>query len=331
MTFTLKSLEFRREREKSWRDLDRLVRHVESNGIRSLDAKESTRLPGLYRAAVSSLSVARAISLDQAVVNYLENLTARAYLVVYGPRRGLLWGLVDFFVHRFPDAVRRYRRHVAFSVGVLLLGMVIGWHLVDRDPSKFHVFVPAELAGGRTPDATDEVLREALFTEEFSLDQLIAFASQLFTHNSRVGMNCFVFGFAFGLPTFLLLLYTGGMLGAFTWLYASRGMTFDLYSWLLVHGITEIGAICLCGAAGFVVAQSIIFPGRYRRLENLAREGRRATWIVLGCLLLFFVAGILEGIFRQTVRSVPLRYGIAAVTAIFWAWYFICVGRGRRA
>ncbi|MCA9513651.1 MAG: hypothetical protein KC635_01795, partial [Myxococcales bacterium] len=60
--FTLKSFEFRREREAQWRELEQLVDRVEGRGLGALSAEELHRLPSLYRAALSSLSVARAIS-----------------------------------------------------------------------------------------------------------------------------------------------------------------------------------------------------------------------------------------------------------------------------
>ena len=55
----LRSYEFRREREPSWRDLEELVTRAEKKGVRSLSAEELARLPLLYRTVLSSLSVAR--------------------------------------------------------------------------------------------------------------------------------------------------------------------------------------------------------------------------------------------------------------------------------
>ena len=82
----LKSSEFRKGREEGWRELEDLVRRVERRGVRSLSLDELQQLPILYRAALSSLSVARTIALDRNLLLYLENLALRAYLVVYGPR-----------------------------------------------------------------------------------------------------------------------------------------------------------------------------------------------------------------------------------------------------
>jgi len=51
-----------------------------------LSLDELQRLPILYRAALSSLSVARTIVLDRNLLLYLETLSTRAFLAVYGPR-----------------------------------------------------------------------------------------------------------------------------------------------------------------------------------------------------------------------------------------------------
>jgi len=85
----------------------------------------------------------------------------------------------------------------------------------------------------------------------------------------------------------------------------------------------------LCGGAGLILAQAIVFPGRSTRLRNLADRGREAGIIVIGSVVMFFIAGLIEGIFRQTVQSVPARYTVAGTSAVLWILYFSMVGRRR--
>jgi uncharacterized membrane protein SpoIIM required for sporulation len=73
----------------------------------------------------------------------------------------------------------------------------------------------------------------------------------------------------------------------------------------------------------------VVFPGREERRAGLARRGREAAVVALGALSLFFVAGLIEGIFRQRVHSVELRYGMAAVMAALVSAYLLLAGRGR--
>ena len=69
---------------------------------------------------------------------------------------------------------------------------------------------------------------------------LSTFATYLFTHNSQVSILAFALGFAFGVPTALLLVHNGAMLGAILALFASRGLGPEMGGWLIIHGSTEI-------------------------------------------------------------------------------------------
>ena len=69
--------------------------------------------------AAYALSVARAISLDKNVLEYLENLVGRAYLTVYGVKRSPGEAVAQFLGRRFPATVRRYGGYLAVSISLL--------------------------------------------------------------------------------------------------------------------------------------------------------------------------------------------------------------------
>src|ERR1700744_6197960 len=85
----LKSYRFRAEREADWRRMEAILGRAEGRGAAALSDEQLLAAPVLYRAALSSLSVARATSLDQGLIDYLESLCARAYFFVYGARSTL--------------------------------------------------------------------------------------------------------------------------------------------------------------------------------------------------------------------------------------------------
>lgn len=329
----LKSSQFRRGREASWRDLEGLIARAEKRGVAALSAAELERLPLLYRTALSSLSVARSIALDRNMLLYLESLAFRAFLAVYGPRISLLEGLADFLRRGFPAAVRRARWHLLLALLALLAGVAAGYLLVDADESWFSAILPAELAGGRGPASTRQQLLDTEIFEPWPgpARSFALMANFLFSHNTLVGIVTFALGFAAGVPTLLLLTYQGVMLGAFLALHAHRGLTVDVLGWLSIHGVSELTAVMLCGAAGLVLADKVLFPGRYSRIESLALHGREAAQIAIGAMILFFVAGILEGGFRQLVASTPWRFAIGGATWLFWLAYFLFAGRRRRS
>jgi len=323
----VKSVEFRRGREGAWADLEDLVGVIETKGLAYLTPDEVSRLPLLYRSTLSSLSVARAVSLDQNILDYLESLACRAYVATYGAKRNPLEAAQRFLLVTFPATVRSMSRHLLLSALVLCLGVVTGLVLTTRDPSRFYAFVSDSYAEGRGPSSSTEELRQVLYKGQDAADLLTSFAMFLFTHNAGIGFLAFASGFAAGVPTILLLFGNGLVLGAFAALYMERGLGLEFWAWVLPHGVTELLAVALCGAAGLLIGDALLFPGRFARLQSLALSGRRAGTAVMGSVLLFLVAGLLEGVFRQSVHDVTARLAVAAVSVVAWTIYFSTAGR----
>jgi uncharacterized membrane protein SpoIIM required for sporulation len=183
-----------------------------------------------------------------------------------------------------------------------------------------------DMAQGRTPASSTSELRAGLYDTG---EALKTFAAFLFNNNARVAIMAAALGFVVGLPTAWLLFYNGVVLGAFAALYADRGLSLDLWGWLLPHGITELGAVVLCGGAGFALASAIAFPGLRPRLDNLREHGKDAARIIMGGVIMLFFAGLIEGIFRQEVQDITIRYVVAGATLAWWTFYFGFVGRRR--
>lgn len=324
----MRSVEFRKEREATWRELEDLIAAADKRGLRTLDADQLARLPHLYRATLSSLSVARSISLDRALVEYLESLVGRAYFIVYGTRQRMGQQLWDFFAWKWPSTIRKAKWHILVATLVTTAAAYAAFTLTLGDLDYYYVFT-GEMAQGRTPASTTAELYAGLYHEESASGGLATFAANLFSHNSRVGILAFATGFIAGLPTLFLLFYNGLVLGSFAALYHSRGLSWDLWGWLLPHGVTELTAVILCGAGGFLLAQGLVFPGAQTRMDALREKGKLAAVVVLGAVIMLFIAGLIEGIFRQTVTDIYVRYTVAIGTAAFWAFYFGFVGRKR--
>lgn len=320
------SVQFRRERQAAWTELEELVQRCERSGIDGLGAESIARLPVLYRAALSSLGVARTSVLDQGLRQYLEALVARAYLVVYAPKRRIHEVVVGFVGRGFPAAVRAIAWHVLAAALLLGIGGAIAFAMVAADLDNYWLFVDGAMASGRTPTASAEELRRGLF-DDAGGDGLLSFAAFLFTHNSSIGILTFGLGFVLGVPVALLLLYNGMVLGAMSALFHERGLAVEWWSWVLPHGVTELLAIVLCGGAGLAIGQQLVFPGRHDRLAGLAAAGRRLGGVVAGSVCMLALAGLIEGVFRQVVQSVPMRYAVATTFAALWAWYLARAGR----
>ncbi|MRL68759.1 stage II sporulation protein M [Brevundimonas sp. SPF441] len=294
---------------------------AEKGSASKLTDEDILAVPVLYRSTLSALSVARETSLDQGLIEYLETLSARAYFFVYGSRATIQDRLVAFFRTDWPAAVRGLWRETLVAAALMLLGALVGAWLVMHEPEWFYAFVPADLSGGRDPAASTETLRATLDGAD-GAQGLSAFAAYLFTHNAQVALLAFALGFALCLPTGLLILYNGATLGAFFALFASRGLGFELGGWLLIHGVTELFAVILAGAAGLRIGWAVAFPGQRRRLDAAVEAGRTAGIAMGGVVVMLMFAGLLEGFGRQLIVDTGLRYAVAAATALIWGLYF---------
>lgn len=324
----LNASRFRAAHAADWERLEALIARIEKRSVRALSDDDLLALPLLYRAALSSLSVARETSLDRALVGYLEQLCARAYFQIYGVSGSVWRDLARFFARGWPAAVAALWRETLVMAFLTLVGAVTAFVLVRSDSSWFFGIMPEGMAGGRDPGASAAALRATLYGAPG--DGLGVFASFLFGHNAQVAIFAFALGFAFALPTALLVLYNGLMLGAMVAVFAAKGLGPNFGAWLAIHGTTELFAVMIAGGAGMRIGTAIAFPGRRARMDAAVEAGRTAAVAVIGVVVMLAVAAVLEGIGRQVVQSDGARLAIGAAMLVAWLTYFYAVG-GRGA
>ena len=314
---------FRQAHAADWERLDELVTRMEKRSIRAMSDDDLLELPALYRTTLSSLSVARDTSLDRALIIYLEQLCTRAYFQIYGVQTPPHRQIARFFASSWPAAVRALWRETLFCVALTVGAALVAYFLIRSDPSWFYSMIPEGLAGGRDPSASAEFLRSTLYDNGGKNDDWLAvFATFLFTHNSQIAIFSFALGFAFAVPTILLIIYNGLMLGAFLAVFAAKGLLPNVAAWLMIHGTTEIFAICISGAAGIRIGMAIAFPGRLSRMDAAVGAGRTAATAMVGTVIMLAVAGLLEGIGRQTILNDGLRALIGSAAFAGWLVYF---------
>ncbi|MBD3729645.1 MAG: stage II sporulation protein M [Sphingomonadales bacterium] len=325
----LRSDRFRLEREGEWQRLEAIVTRMERGRLRGLSDDDVLALPALYRTAASSLAVARETSLDAATLRYLEALVQRAWYQVYGPRIGFFAWLRRFLGGGLSQAVREIWLDICIALAVMVAGTVVGWLLVERDVEWYYALVPTDFADTRVPGASRQQLLEAL-GHDGSTNGLSAFAAFLFSNNAGVSIMAFALGFAFGIPSLMLLIHNMAVLGAMLWLFNTQGLVVDFAAWLSVHGTTEIFAILLAGAAGMHIGRNMAFPGKRSIMTAAAESGRRAAQVMAGVVMMLIVAAFLESFARQLVTATPARFAIGGSMLAFWLLYYFAFRRTMR-
>jgi uncharacterized membrane protein SpoIIM required for sporulation len=323
-TDLIRSARFRKEREADWVRLDGLVTKAETQGLRRMNFAEARDLAALYREATTSLAIAREISLDKGLLAYLEALTARAYLSVYAPQESARGVVARFMRRSGPMAMRNSWFYVAIGFLCMGLGGLAGYLLYFDDPAWFYVLMPPELAGGRGPDASTDYLRSVIYQNDPDSSGLGAFATFLFSHNTRIAIFVFGLGVFLCAPAIALTFYNGLAIGAFVGLHVDRGLGWDLFGWLSIHGVTELSAICIACGGGIQLGTAVLFPGQNTRAEALRHAGKDAAKLAIVAALMLVAAAFLEGFGRQLIQDVNSRLIIGWSIGFLWlAWFFL--------
>jgi uncharacterized membrane protein SpoIIM required for sporulation len=149
-----------------------------------------------------------------------------------------------------------------------------------------------------------------------------AFAAMLAANNARVGLVSFSVGIAAGIPTILLMLMNGAVLGSFAALFErTGGLNLDFWGWVLPHAVPEVLALSICGAAGLLLGFALLDPKGRPRRESLVEAGRKAALLIGLALFLFVYAAVIEGGFRQYSIGVLPRFLLAIFNLVVLSAY----------
>ena len=121
------------------------------------------------------------------------------------------------------------------------------------------------------------------------------------------------------------------MAGAFVALHAHRGLAHEFTGWMLIHGVTELGAIVIFAAAGLKLGELMLFPGRHSRVDALpCMAPRSARWLSAAYSCCWW-RRCSKASFGETVVNTDQRLAIAFVTFLLWTLYFTFAGRKSRS
>ncbi len=315
---------FIHERRPEWRKLEETLQLVEGSGLAALDDEQAVEFGRLYRRAASDLNRAQTFVSGDATVKYLNDLVARCYLVIYGKSKVDVGGVLRHLFWGFPAVFRRQLGPVLLATALFAGGFLFGFLASYLDPSSRSFLLPADMP---TIEPGKPVPRQT--SAEF-----MAFSSHLFTNNMSVSLVAFALGMTLGVGSAWLLFYNGVAAGALGAVFLQAGAGMEFATGILPHGVLEIPAAIIGGAAGFVLARGMIRARPWPRLEELARSGKEALLLVAGCFPLLVVAAVLEaGVARAPdwVVSSPVKLAVAGVFAVVFLVYTLLLGWGKAA
>ena len=316
-------MEIGHEKQRQWTELAATFQNLRTRGRRGLRRLSGPELTGLidrYLVLIADLARARSLGAPQSVIDRLNRIAVAGHILLYGHARSARGGRTHWF-GAFARAVRASLWAVALSASLLFGAAVFAYFAVQIHPTLGYELVPEGFL------EFDPARPESLHAFPSLARPMVS--SAIMTNNIQVTLMAFGLGLTAGLGTTWLLIFNGVHLGAVAGWMTLHGKERALWGWIMPHGGTELLAICLAGAAGYLLAGAIVAPGLLRRADALKRVGGQALVIEFGCMLMLVVAGLIEGFVSPSAIGFLPRVLVLAASLAMWTAYFLLAGRSR--
>ena len=301
-----------------WRRLQELVDQAGRRGLTSLGAGELEEFTVLYREVVADLARAHTYGGSLRLCFHLERLAAEAHNLFYRDAREAS-GTLHWLRRGFPATLRAHGRYALAAAALLFLPAFITYAGVQANPELARTLIPVAMIT-RAEEAGDRLARGEQYVDIPPV-QMSVFSSQIMTNNIQVAFMAVAGGVLAGMGTLAILVFNGIHLGSVFALYGLEGAQRLLWIFVLPHGVIELTAIVVAGAAGLVIGKTLVAPGRRSRARALQDEGHTVLSLVAGAAVLLVIAGLVEGFVSPAVAPDAFKIGFAASLAVLLFLY----------
>lgn len=309
-----------------WDEFQAMADRAARAGLDSFAAEELPAFAARYREVAADLARARTYRASPAVLARLERLVAAGHNALYRDERRTGQRIWRFLARECPAGIVEARRTVLLAFLVFILPAAGGFLLLRDQPDLAQEVLPESMLERAEAGRARQLEGKGYF--EADLEKRPMMASYIMTNNIGVAFNCFAGGVFAGVGSLVLLAFNGLAIGATSGHFANLGLLGYLWTFVIGHGVLELFAIWVAGAAGFLLGKAFIAPGDLSRAEALTLAGRLALRMIGAVVVLLVIAGMIEGFVSASSQPLPLRLGVSVASLLFlfaylangWAW-----------
>ncbi len=287
----MREITFLKEQSNKWQDFEKLLNEKNAN---------PQKLAGLFIEVTDDLSYVRTHYPASKTTQYLNGLAARVHQEIYKNKKENRGRFLSFWKTEVPLTMVKYRKQLLLSFSLFAIFTLLGFISEIYDENFVRLII-----GDAYVDATIERIKRGnplgIYGEGEQADMFL----RITLNNIFVSFVVFVMGLLFSFGTAYQLFKNGIMLGAFQGFFWKYNLFVKSLLVVWIHGTFEISAIIIAGAAGFVLGNSLLYPGTYKRIESLKIGAKNSLKIVVGVVPVFIVAGFLES-FVTRYTDMPL-------------------------
>ncbi len=312
-----------------WEQFHRQAERAARDGLDSFAAAELPDFAARYREVAADLARARTYRAAPAIQQRLERLVAAGHNVLYRDERHTGATITRFLLQECPAAVVAARRTVLLAFLAFAVPAAAGFLLIHERPALAEEVLPETML--ERAEAGAERSREGRGYYEADAETRPLMASMIMTNNIQVAFYCFVGGIFLGVGSLVLLAMNGLSIGATSSHFANVGLLGYLWTFIIGHGVLELFAIWVAGAAGFMLGRALIAPGELSRSEALVITGRQAVRMIGAVVLFLMIAGLIEGFISASTQPLAYRLALSSASLVFLVLYLWNGARSLRA
>ncbi|HRJ14532.1 MAG TPA: stage II sporulation protein M, partial [Saprospiraceae bacterium] len=264
----MRETNFIRQNREKWKQFEQIL-----DG----QNKDAEKLNELFVQVTDDLSFSRTFYPNRSVRVYLNGLAQRAFSLIYKNRRTHRNRFLHFWTEELPQLMWEARRELALSFGIFALSMLIGALSSAMDSEFVNVILSEEYV-----EMTKRNIESGDPMAVYKGRGQLSMSMGITVNNLMVAFLTFATGAFFTLGSIVVLIRNGIMVGAFQNFFIERGLFWESFLTIWIHGTLEISAIIIAGAAGITVGKGLVFPGAYRRMQAFQRSARRGLKIMVG-------------------------------------------------
>ena len=241
-----------------------------------------------YRGLARDVASARKALPGSPITTALETLYASLHAIVNREPRHTLASLRHLYAVEIPATFQELKPQLLGVWLLFALSTGAGWWLVHTWPTLVGLVA--------SPSMVEHVERGELWTDGIlNITPSSLLSVRIFTNNIAVTLFACVAGIFYGLGTFYIIANNGLMLGGVFAFTRDHGLDGDLLKFIFAHGTVELSMICLGGAAGVALGESLIRPRRASRRDSLERCTARIARLFAALIPLLIICGLIEG------------------------------------
>lgn len=299
-----------------WQRLEILARQ------HRLTATEIDELVELYGKASTHLSFVQAQDPDGPYAIRLSLIIARARARLTSTSGSPIEGVNAFFATKLPYAFYQIRwLTIVLGLAFVAVASAYGFWYANN-PGMFDAMM--------SEDAQRAYVDED-FTDYYSENPAASFTTLVWVNNAWIALQEVAFGITGFFVPYVLLVNAEG-LGVAAALMHRYDELDTFFAFILPHGLMELTAIFIAGAAGLRVFWAWVAPERRTRLQSLAYWGRQLILVGLGLVGVLLISGLVEGLVTPSALPTWTKIIIGAlVLAGYWSYTWVLGSRAARA